>query len=79
MFLSTPHRTPHNADRGEGMREMGQQRALVRAAKKLASKFYEDAQAIFDSEHMTDELYETEVMQALLGAQGYADEARNAS
>lgn len=56
-----------------------QEKKLARKAKKLADKFYEEAQALFDSPDMTDDLYDSDVMQALLGAQGYADEARNAS
>ncbi|HXI14754.1 MAG TPA: hypothetical protein VNM48_00185 [Chloroflexota bacterium] len=53
------------------------ERALAKKAKALASKFYEDAQALFDSPDMTEELYAGEVMQALVMAQGYAEDSRN--
>lgn len=51
---------------------------LQAKAKQLARKFYDDAQALFDDPAMTDEIYDSEVMQALVGAQGYAEDAANA-
>lgn len=52
---------------------------LVRRAKRLAAKFYAEAQEIFDDANMTDAIYDGEVMQALVAAQGYAEDVENAS
>lgn len=52
---------------------------LQAKAKQLARKFYDDAQALFDDAAMTDEIYDSEVMQALVGAQGYAEDVMNAA
>lgn len=54
------------------------EKALERKLAKLCRKFYEDAQAIFDDSAMNDELYDGEVCQAAVCAQGYAEDAANA-
>ena len=51
---------------------------LQAKAKQLARKFYDDVQALFDDPAMTDEIYDSEVMQALVGAQVYAEDVVNA-
>jgi hypothetical protein len=38
---------------------------LESKARKLAQKFYDDAQSIFDDEGMTDEIYDSEIFQLL--------------
>lgn len=43
-------------------------------AKRLCQKFCDDAQALFDDDAMTDELASGEVFDALMAAQGYAEE-----
>lgn len=47
---------------------------LETRARKLAQRFYTDAQALFDDVGMSDEIYETEIFQALVTAQGDAEE-----
>ena len=51
---------------------------LKKKAKALAAKFYAEAQDIFDDARMTESIYDSEVMQALLGAQQSAEDVENA-
>lgn len=53
------------------------ERKLLRCAKSLAQKFFDDAQALFDDEGMTEELNDHEIFQALCVAQGYAEDVVN--
>ena len=48
-------------------------------AAKLAEKFYNDAQALFDHEDMTIEIAENEIFEMLQIAQGYAESAYEAT
>lgn len=57
---------------------MSSKRTLKKNARALAQKFFGDAQALFDDEGMTDDLYEGEVFSALLSAQQYAEDVVNA-
>lgn len=50
------------------------QKQLLRKAKRLAAEFRNDCQAVFDDPNMDDALYNSNVMQALLMAQEYADD-----
>ena len=47
---------------------------LTKRAKDLAQKFVGDCQALFDSGDMHDALYDSEVMQALVMTQAYAED-----
>lgn len=51
-----------------------EEKKILAAAKKLARKFYDDCQELFDSDGMTDDLYDCDVMQALTTAQDYAND-----
>jgi len=51
------------------------EKELKAKARKLCQKFYDDAQALFDDEGMTQELADSEVFAALISAQGCAEEA----
>ena len=44
-------------------------------AKKLARKFYDDCQTLFDNDSMTPELADGEIFSALSMAQAYAEDA----
>jgi hypothetical protein len=58
---------------------MTTQKLLTQKAQKLCRKFYDDAQRLFDDDGMTQELADSPVFAALLGAQGYAEEAADES
>jgi hypothetical protein len=51
---------------------------LEAKAKKLAQKFHDDAQALFDDDGMTEEIYDREILQALLMAQSAAGDVLQA-
>lgn len=53
-------------------------RALENKAKKLAEKFYADAQELFDDPRMTERIYDGDVMQALLTMQQDAEDVESA-
>ena len=57
---------------------MASAKDLEARAKKLAAKFAEDCQALFDSPDMNDAVYEGEVMQALVMAQSWANDVAEA-
>lgn len=50
---------------------------LTKKAKKLAQKFYDDAQALFEDDGMDYDLSESEVFQALMTAQFYVEDVAN--
>ncbi len=52
---------------------------LERKARRLADKFYEDAQRLFDDEAMTADIAEGQVFEALQLAQSYAYDVVNNS
>ena len=51
---------------------------LEAKARKLAEKFFEDAQEIFDDARMTETIYDGDVMQALLAMQQDAEDVMGA-
>lgn len=52
---------------------MSAKKLLHTKARRLAAKFVAEAQQIFDDERMTDAIYDSDVMQALLLAQQEAE------
>lgn len=54
------------------------EKQLMTKARRLAQRFYEDAQALFDDEGMSQALADDPVFAALQCAQGYAQEAAEA-
>ena len=52
-------------------------RALQRRAQKLAQKFFDDAQALFDDPAMDDETNESGVFELLCVAQSAAEDVVN--
>ena len=50
---------------------------LETKARKLAKKFYDDAQALFDHPDMTADIAEAEVFETLVCAQSYAEDVAN--
>jgi|GEM_PF-3561631 len=52
-------------------------KVLEAKAKRLAQKFVDDVQALLEDERMTDDIYDTEIFDSLVCAQGSAEDVVN--
>jgi len=58
---------------------MATKKQLETKAKRLAKKFYDDAQALFDHDDMTVDIADDEVFMSLLSAQREAEDCCESS